>query len=207
MLNLLTSEKVFHDDIITGDESWFYWSYKQTQIWLPEISSRPLIPKTTIGMKKKRFFFSIYFGKRRIILIDDLQQGTKFNATYFIENILPKIDSFYRSFRQKNGAKNVILNLDNSRLHNAKMSSFKMNQYGIKRMEHPPYSPDISPCDFWLFGFIKEKLKGCHFTSQDELKNAIGEILQEISEEEFSSVYEEWIQRLNLVIERGGEYI
>ena len=55
MLNVLTSEKISHNDIITGDESWFYWSYEQTPIWLPETSNSPLIPKPTIGMKPPLF--------------------------------------------------------------------------------------------------------------------------------------------------------
>ena len=205
MLQVLTSEKISRMDIVTGDESWFYWSYEQTQIWLPENSERPQIPKPTIGLQKT--LFSIYFSLRGIILIDNLEPKAKFNATYFVEQILPKIDSFYREFRPKNGAKNVFLHVDNARPHNAKISRFKMSEYGLKRMEHPPYSPDLAPCDFWLFGYIKEKLKGSHFTSQNELKNAICQILANISKEEISSVYDEWIARLNTVIEKGGDYI
>jgi hypothetical protein len=28
---------------------------------------------------------------------------------------------------------------------------------------HPPYSPDLAPCDFALFAKLKMKLKGQHF--------------------------------------------
>jgi hypothetical protein len=27
-------------------------------------------------------------------------------------------------------------------------------------MDHPPYSPDLVPCDFWLFPKLKTALKG-----------------------------------------------
>jgi len=33
---------------------------------------------------------------------------------------------------------------------------------------HPPYSPDLTPCDFLLFPKIKLKLKGCHFDTTKE---------------------------------------
>lgn len=62
ILNVLISKKISHNDIITGDES---WSYKQTQILLPENSNYSLIPKPTNSMKK--LIFLIYFSKRGII--------------------------------------------------------------------------------------------------------------------------------------------
>jgi hypothetical protein len=33
----------------------------------------------------------------------------------------------------------------------------------ITEMDHPPYSPDIAPCDFWLFPKLKNALKGQKF--------------------------------------------
>ncbi|GFV01310.1 uncharacterized protein TNCV_3375441 [Trichonephila clavipes] len=45
----------------------------------------------------------------------------------------------------------------------------------ITVMEHPPYSPDLAPCDFSIFPTVKSCLKGTHFTSvnrvQAKMKN------------------------------------
>jgi hypothetical protein len=38
----------------------------------------------------------------------------------------------------------------------------------IERAPHSAYSPDISPCGFWLFGFLKEKLKEQELSTSDE---------------------------------------
>jgi hypothetical protein len=35
---------------------------------------------------------------------------------------------------------------------------------------HPPYSPDLVPCDFFLFPKMKLKLKGCRFDTIDEIQ-------------------------------------
>ena len=40
------------------------------------------------------------------------------------------------------------------------------------RMPQPPYSPDIAPCDFFLFPKIKRTLKGRRFTAIDDIKSA-----------------------------------
>jgi hypothetical protein len=42
---------------------------------------------------------------------------------------------------------------------------------------HPPYSPDLAPSNFFLFGYVKERLKGMVFPSYGELLDAIGEVI------------------------------
>ena len=42
-----------------------------------------------------------------------------------------------------------------------------------EQLEHPPYSRDMSPCDFHVFGFLKKHLKAQHFNSGDEFKVAV----------------------------------
>ena len=37
---------------------------------------------------------------------------------------------------------------------------------------HPPYSPDLSPCDYAIFGPLKKALRGKRFTSDDDLVRA-----------------------------------
>jgi transposase len=37
-------------------------------------------------------------------------------------------------------------------------------------LEHPTYSPDLAPIDFFLFPKIKEMLKGRHFDDIDDIR-------------------------------------
>ena len=39
-------------------------------------------------------------------------------------------------------------------------------------MPQPPYSPNMAPCDFFLFPKIRRTLKGCRFTAIDDIKSA-----------------------------------
>lgn len=55
--------------------------------------------------------------------------------------------------------------MDNAKSHNAKLPEEKMKQLQIERLPHPAYSPDISPNDFFLYGYIKHNLKGKAFKS------------------------------------------
>lgn len=97
--------------------------------------------------------------------------------------------------------------MDNAKAHNSKMPMSEISKYQMIRLPNPAYSPDIAHCDFWFYGKLKKYLNGMHFESVDELLNGIISFSYQISKREISSVFEEWIQRLHLVIESGGEYI
>jgi hypothetical protein len=72
---------------------------------------------------------------------------------------------------------------------------------------HPPYSPDIAPSDFFLFGYLKHKPQGCSYDSADELFSAIMDLAENLGKSLLHRVFDEWMPRLHLVVESGGEYI
>ena len=50
---------------------------------------------------------------------------------------------------------------------------------GIKTIPQPPYSPDVAPCDFWLF----PKLRGCRYETTEELKEAVTKVIDTFTQE------------------------
>ena len=52
---------------------------------------------------------------------------------------------------------------------------------GIKTVPHPPYSPDLSPCDFWLF----PKLRDCRYEIIEEMKEAVSKVIDTLTQEDF----------------------
>jgi hypothetical protein len=83
----------------------------------------------------------------------------------------------------------------------------KFDKHHIARLPHPPYSRGLSPCDFWLFGMLKEILKDREFHSHDEIEEAITIAWNDITFDEVQSVFHNWMNRLRWVIENGREYI
>ena len=51
---------------------------------------------------------------------------------------------------------------------------------GIKTVPYPPYSPDLAPCDFWLF----PKLRGCHYEIIEEMKEAVTKVIDMLTQED-----------------------
>ena len=54
----------------------------------------------------------------------------------------------------------------------------------IPVLEHPPYSSDVAPCDFFLFPKIKSELKGIIFESIDALKIKATQLMYDLSEKD-----------------------
>jgi hypothetical protein len=76
----------------------------------------------------------------------------------------------------------------------------------IMRIPHPPYSHDLAPSDFWLFGRIKLALAGAKFDEPGQLLNAVTEFLNTISVEERRAVFDEWVERVRWVTANEGVY-
>ena len=73
-------------------------------------------------------------------------------------------------------------------------------------MPQPPYSPDMAPCDFFLFPKIKKTLKGHRFTAIDDIKRASLKELKAIPKIEFQKCFEDWKKRWHKYIISNGDY-
>ena len=71
-------------------------------------------------------------------------------------------------------------------------------------MRHPPYSPDLAPCDFWLFDYIKARLVTC--SDAQSLSNANTRIIGDIDKKELSKTFDKWVERMEICIEEEGRY-
>ena len=73
---------------------------------------------------------------------------------------------------------------------------------GIKTVSQPPYSPDLAPCDFWLF----PKLRGCRYETIEEIKEAVMKVIDTLTQEDFHWAFQELSERYNKCIASGGDY-
>jgi hypothetical protein len=71
---------------------------------------------------------------------------------------------------------------------------------------HPPYSPDLAPCDFFLFPRMKWDFKGKRFQNVEEVREKTTEELKAITFQEFQNCFEQWKRRWDKCIDCQGEY-
>ncbi|GBM68932.1 hypothetical protein AVEN_207185-1 [Araneus ventricosus] len=68
----------------------------------------------------------------------------------------------------------------------------------------PPRSPDLGPCDFWLWGFLKDRVCGGNIRTLPELKASITRHVSAIDRETFRTTIEYALVRFEHVLDADG---
>ncbi|XP_033610182.1 uncharacterized protein LOC111871520 isoform X2 [Cryptotermes secundus] len=99
-----------------------------------------------------------------------------------------------------------LLHHDNAPAHTSLLVREFLAKNNTVTMPQPPYSPDMAPCDFFLFPKIKRTLKGRRFTSIDDIKSASLKELKAIPKIEFEKCFDDWKKRWRKCIISNGDY-
>ena len=95
---------------------------------------------------------------------------------------------------------------DNTPVHNAIIVTVYLTNMGIMTLPHLPYSPDVAPCDLWLFPKLKEKLRGCRYETIEEMKEAVTKVVDTLTQEDFNRAFKKLLERSNKCVAAGGDY-
>jgi histone-lysine N-methyltransferase SETMAR len=95
--------------------------------------------------------------------------------------------------------------LDNCRVYFSKATQQFVTENHIGLVPHPPYSPDLAPSDFWLFGHVKTSLVGQTFDEPEQLLEVITEFLNEIQPPEAVAVFSHWVESVRWVLGNSGD--
>ena len=68
----------------------------------------------------------------------------------------------------------IILLHDNARPHTANLVRDKLQRFDWETLQHPPYRPNLSPCDFHIFCDLKKGIRGHRFHSDEEVQDWVG---------------------------------
>src|SRR5258705_11044307 len=71
----------------------------------------------------------------------------------------------------------------------------------------PPYSPDLAPSDYHIFGALKDSLGGRKFASDEEVKEAVHEWLHTRPKNIFLAGIQAFPKRWATCITRVGDYV
>ncbi|KAA6398171.1 MAG: hypothetical protein EZS28_006305 [Streblomastix strix] len=136
--------------------------------------------------------------------IHQLPQGSNMNAEIFVNDVLvlliTKVNVIY-----KINTKYFTIKFDNAPSHKASRTKIIVENSIANRFQHLPYSWPQA-CDYYLFGILKSKLKGMHFTSGDEAHATAINILESIPSTQLLNTLRAWTTRIDYVIENKGQY-
>ena len=143
--------------LVSGDETWGYYydnlSSKEAKIWVLEDEEILKMPRREVNVKK--VMYAVFFRSTGIVKVVKLGKGEKITSDWYINKCLSQVFAAINEKRKKSGLKRIVLHHDNARPHKAWITAEYLNDLGIILMPHPAYSPDLAPCDFWLFKNLK----------------------------------------------------
>ncbi|UYV64394.1 hypothetical protein LAZ67_3000512 [Cordylochernes scorpioides] len=138
-----------------------------------------------------------------------LPQGRTVNKEYYLQ-VMRNLREAIRQKRPdlwKN--KNRLLHHDNAPAHTSLLVRDFLAKNNTLMMPQPLYSPDLAPCDFFLFPKLKRPMKGRRYATLDEIKTASKEELKKIFKNfknDFLKCFEDWKNRWHKCIISHGDY-
>lgn len=192
-------------DIITGDETWIYCyepeSKRQSAQWIFPDEALPTKVKRTRSAGKQ--MVASFFGRTGHVATVALPLKSTVNAEWYTTICLPEV---FRKVREKRPEGNILLHHDNARPHIANRTTEYLAKLRVELLGAPTYSPDLSPCDFFLFPTIKDRMRGLRFDSAEAAVEAYEQLVSEVPPERWSQCFQDWFRRMQKCIDCHGEY-
>jgi histone-lysine N-methyltransferase SETMAR len=194
--------------IVTGDETWIY-TYEpekksQSQVWMFPDEERPtkVVRNRSVGKRMVATFLrrsghlsTVTLGNRQTV-----------NAEWYTTVCLPQVFSVLKQQRPKTALRGIFLHHDNASAHTAARTLDFLGKEGVQLLPHPAYSPDLAPCDFFVFPRLKDLLRGRRFDTAELAIDAYETALKTLTENDWHNCFDIWFQRMNHCVNASGEY-
>lgn len=205
MLKILQILK--HDNckyIVSGDESWFSYYYDNKRQWV--LDSNDVDERVEKTHFSNKTMITIFISINGLALLDVKPSNQSINAEYFINNILTPLEVNVNAAEAKKHRKLFYVHYDNALAPTSQTVKEHLEKSDLTLMPHPAYSPDLSPCDFGLFGTVKDSFAGRSFSSEKDLIEAIENFFFEKPKNFWESIFNNWMTRLQKCIDVKGDY-
>lgn len=194
--------------IVTGDETWIY-SYdpetkQQSTVWVFEDEPPPT--KVTRSRSTNKQMVAVFFRKSGVVAAVPLVERRTVNADWYCEVCLPKVFAELQKERPKAGLRRILLHHDNATAHTASKTLDFLHESEVQLVTHPAYSPDLAPCDFFLFPELKKHLRGTRYSSAEKAVEAMNIVLKDMPKKLFQDCFDDWFLRMTKCIDAKGDY-
>jgi len=185
------NKKTF-DNLVTGDETWVYFFETKrkcsNQFWATKNARRSSIAKRIRTVRK--VFYVIFFDNKGPVMQIPVPKGKTVTGKYYRDVVLQKLKKCYKRRRPQTGLKYLRLLHDNAPAHKARIVTEFLKAEKVTVLPHPAFSPDLAPCDFFLFPKLKFHLSGKRCKSRNALGSAIYQYLMSIPIQEYENCFQ-----------------
>ena len=162
--------------------------------------------RATDKKTSNRMMYATFFDSKGPVLQIPFPKVVLSLESFYRESVLTQLVDFYQKRRPRTGVRGIKLLHDNAAAHKSAMVQEYPKESGLYVLDHLPYSPDLSPCDFWLFPRLKEMLAGHRFESRCAIGSAVYQRLQHISKKNYRAAFRKWVDRCKMCVEADRAY-
>jgi histone-lysine N-methyltransferase SETMAR len=178
------------DRVITGDETWCFQydleTKRQSMQW--KTWNSPWPKKARMSWSQVKTMLVCFFNHKGIVHCEFIAQGQTVNQQCCLE-VLTRLRESVRRKRPGLWPDKWILHHDNAAAHDALRVCKFLAKNSITKIDHPTYSPDLAPCDFWLFPKLKNAPKRQRFADLSDIQYNVKILLRGIPEKRFSRLF------------------
>ncbi|GFY25144.1 histone-lysine N-methyltransferase SETMAR [Trichonephila clavipes] len=147
--------------LITVDETWIHHYTPETKIqskqWTAKGKPAPKKAKTVLSAGK--VMVTVFWDSHGVILIYYHQKGKTITGAYYA-SLLDKLKAELVEKRPHLQKKKILFHQDNAQSHTSAVAMAKIPELRFELLDHPSYSPDLAPSNFFLFPHLKIALGG-----------------------------------------------
>ncbi len=204
MLNISRITPSVLKKIVTMDEAWFYQydpeMKRQSAQWLGPGEQRP--SKPVRGRSIRKVLLLAFFDHKGMVYHEYLR-----NQTVDTQTFIAVLSRFQVALRNRRPGVRCILHFDNAPAHTSRPTRLRLLLTGQKTLSHPALSPDLAPCDFWLFPRLKKEIRGHMYPNLDALELAVDCQIAQIPAAEFrEAILIKWPMRWVRCVHKHGGY-
>lgn len=201
-------EEDFLRHLVTGDETWIHhWdpeSKQESMQWKHRGSPPPT--KFKVQASAGKIMATIFWDREGILMIDYLPPKAAITGSYYA-NLIHQLREAIKQKRRGKLTAGIWLLHDNAPVHKSKVAATAIRECGFMELNHPAYSPDLAPSDFFLFRNLKKHLRGKRYGSDQEVKGAVEAHFQAQDRSFFSDGIRSLKYRYEKCISVGGGYV
>ncbi|UYV66495.1 hypothetical protein LAZ67_4001877, partial [Cordylochernes scorpioides] len=162
MLDSVRDDPNLLQRVITGDEAWVYGydveTKAQSSQW--KLPHEPRPKKARQVRSNVKVLLTVFFDCRDVVHHEFLPQGRTVNKEYYLQVMRNLREAIRHKHPDLWKNKNWLLHHDNAPAHTSLLVRDILAKNNTLMMPQPPYSPDLAPCDFFLFPKLKRPMKG-----------------------------------------------
>lgn len=199
----------FLKTIVTGDETWCFKyepeTKRQSAEWRSLNEGKP--KKCRLEKSKVKVMLICFYDSKGIIHKEFVPPGQTITGEFYLDvmkRLLARIRRVRPEYRE-NGSWTLLH--DNAPSHRSRVVTEFLIKNHIIALQHSPYSPDLAPCDYYLFPKLHLTIKGKLHESVEAIQSTVTDVLKTITKKDIEKSFDNLLVRANLCIDAEGDYI